>query len=151
VLHSRNRLMAVIAQAILVATILVGVVSPAHARSEVGAVTGSGVQLDDATDVGPMYVAGSASAGIPGYSQAAWAKTYACAFAGWKRGEIVFWTCSLYFPAIQRTVDSHGGSFANGSHSTPTYYYRSANLYYCTIAYAVYADSSDSDVSQRCA
>lgn len=138
--------------AVLVLTVLTSTASPASAQSSPRLdATETATEVERQTsDVAPVAAPGAASAGIPGYDRVAWAKTYACAFAGWPRGKIVFWRCELHDPVTNTEVDGHGGSFSNGSFSTPTYYFRSANIVYCTFAYAVYADNSGSASASKC-
>jgi hypothetical protein len=101
--------------------------------------------------VHPLYTAGSAVAGTPGYDVATWSKTYTCSFAGWAHVQ-VNWQCWLEDPFTHvRLGDLRTGGFSGGGTTTPTWYHHTSNVYLCTEAYAAYADGSDSDDDERCA
>jgi len=142
----------------LVVVIIVGVVgvpSPAQAApagragSAPTAATGVGNRLAPGIVAHPNYAGGVATAGIPGYDVPTWSKTYTCVFLDWAHVQ-VNWQCRLKDPVSGGYLQTHSGSFTNGSATTPTYYYHTADAYLCTVASAGYADGSASDSDTRC-
>jgi len=95
-----------------------------------------------------QYVAGGANAQKPTYDPSTGMLTWKCVFNGWA-GVSVNSTCSLTLNGT--TVSSHSKTFTGPQYSTALFYNSKVeNVTYCTVAYAIYANGSDSDTTTRC-
>lgn len=135
---SVRRLLAVATSSMLLAILLLAGPAAARPADSEGSAGGVGIR----------YVAGSSIAYI-GYSSGSHSKIWKCSFAGWAHVQ-VNWSCKLKNPYTGTTYSSRSGSFSDGSHVTPWYYFSKDNVYLCADAYAAYNNGSDSDYDRTC-